>query len=677
MKLWPAAVRLVVALGIGAGLSVFAPHAAARTGNPLPEPFDPGAIDRGANACANFFAFATGTYRRAHPIPPAYVEYGYIEQLEDHTRDLVRAIIVRAQHDPGAAGSNAQKIGTFYGTCMDTQAIERAGLTPLAPELARVAAIADRADLLAVLAGLHAIGVDAGFALNPTPDIRDSSKIVAEVDQGGMGLPERDYYLRTDADSRKLRTQYAAHIAKMLELSGDRAAAADAGTIVALETTFARSAKPVAELREPEASYHPMTVDALAALAPHAAFKRYLRSFDVTSRRVNVAEPDFVRAFDRALIDAPLATWKSYLRWRLLDTFAATLPARFDEENFAFRERTLNGAQAQLPRWKRCVNTTNLFLGEAVGEAYVAQTFPPAAKARALDLTKRIRSAYRAEMQSLTWMTPATKRIALAKLAAMGLKVGYPAKWRSYRGYAVRTDSFYANVARGQAFAHRYELAKIGRPVDRAEWYMTPQTVNAYNDTQRNEIVLPAAQLQRPFYDADGDDVANLGATGAGTIGHEMTHGFDDQGHKYDAHGNVKNWWTPRDLRAFERRADCVIKQFDGTAAVGSLHYQGRLVAGEAIADLGGVVIGYRALETALAAAPRTRTDGFTPEQRYFLAYAQSWSEQIRPEAARTEALGDPHPLPRDRVNSTLANVPAWYAAFGCTRPPKPICEIW
>jgi putative endopeptidase len=677
MRMLPAGVRLVLAAGICVGASAVGPRAAALTGGPLPEPFDARAVDRHANACTNFFDFATGAYRRAHPIPPAYAEYGYIEQLEDRTRDIVRDIVVRAQRMPAAPGSDTQKIGTLYGTCMDTRAIERHGLAPAAGELARIDALAQPADLPAEIARLHALGVDAGFALNAAPDIRDSSTILAQIDQGGLGLPDRDYYMRADAESRKLRAQYAAYVATLLRLSGDAAAAADARAAVALETRFARGSTAVADLRAPEVSYHPMTVDALTALAPHGAFKHYLHAFGLTPRRVNVAEPVFVRTFDRSLSDTPLTVWKSYLRWRLLDAFAPALPARFEDASFAFHGHILNGAQANLPRWKRCVNSTNLLLGEAVGRAYVARVFSPTAKARALAMTERIKRAYRAEMQSLAWMTPATKGIALAKLDAMGLKVGYPAKWRDYSAYSVRNDSYFANVARGQTFAHRYELAKIGRAVDRAEWSMSPQTVNAYNDTQRNEIVLPAAQLQRPFYDPNGEDTANLGATGGGTVGHEMTHGFDDEGHKFDARGNVKNWWTPRDLRAFDARANCVIRQFDRSVAVGSVHYQGRLVAGEAIADLGGVVIGYRALEDATGTPALRGAGGFSAAQRYFLAYAQSWAEEIRPEAARTEALGDPHPLPRDRVNLTLANVPAWYAAFDCPPPARPICQIW
>jgi predicted metalloendopeptidase len=560
---------------------------------------------------------------------------------------------------------------------MDTATIERRGLAPIAPELDLIALIARPTDLPSAIAHLHAIGVDAGFDFNSTPDIRDSATIVAEFDQGGIGLPERDYYLRTDTDSRKLLAQYTGHVAKMLQLAGDRSAAAEARAVVALETRFAQASTPIADLRDPLAAYHPMPTRRLFALAPHAQLQAYLEAVDVHAARVNVAEPAFLRTFDALLTQTPLNSWKSYQRWRLLDTYAVTLPARFENENFAFRGHILEGAQAPLPRWKRCVNATNLSLGEAVGEAYVARAFPPAAKARALGMTIRIKRAYRAEMSALTWMTATTKRTALAKLDAMGLKVGYPAVWRSYAGYAVQRDAYFANVERGQTFERHYELAKIGRPVNRDEWYMTPQTVNAYNDTQRNEIVLPAAQLQRPFYDPRFDDAANVGATGAGTIGHEMTHGFDDEGHQFDARGNLRDWWTARDSAQFDARAQCVIKQFDNTVAVGRIHYTGRLVSGEAIADLGGLVIGYRALETSLGGTPRTRVAGFTPEQRYFLAFAQSWSEAIRPEAARTEALSDPHPLPRDRVNGTVANVPAWYAAFNCPKPPKPVCEIW
>ncbi len=678
MRLLRAAARLVAAIGVCAGLQLYGAHAATGPVQQLAEPFDASAIDPHGNACEDFFGYATGAYRKGHPIPPAFTEYGYIEQLVDATREIVRDILVHAQRDPGAAGSNAEKLGIFYTSCMDTAAIERRGLAPLAPELARIDALQRSSELSAEFEHLHAIGVDAGFAFNATQDYHNSAHTIGELDQAGLGLPERDYYLRGDADSRKLRAQYLAYVSRLLSLSGSSDALTAARSVVALETRFARASTPAADLREPEATYHPMTLTAIAALAPHVALRSYLRAQAVTTGdTVNVAEPAFLEAVDAALTDVPLPIWKRYMRWRLLDTFAPALPARFDNEHFAFREHILNGAAAQLPRWKRCVSATDLYLGEAVGEAYVAKVFPRAAKVRALTLSVRIKDAYRNEMEGLSWMTPATKRIAEAKLTAMGLKVGYPQRWRSFATYAVTPDSYAANIARGATFERNYELARIGRPVDRTAWSMTPQTVNAYNDTQRNEIVLPAAQLQRPFFDFASDDAANLGATGGGTIGHEMTHGFDDEGHKFDAAGNLRNWWTSRDLMQFNARAHCVIDQFNNTVAVGNVHYQGRLVAGEAIADLGGVIIGDHALRTTLAKHPGQRIAGFTPEQRYFLAFAQSWAENIRPEAARRQALTDPHPLPRDRVNATLANIPAWYAAFGCVKPPRPICEIW
>ncbi|MDB5092086.1 MAG: hypothetical protein JWO85_187 [Candidatus Eremiobacteraeota bacterium] len=678
MRLVSAAIRLAAALALFAGASVFAPPAGVRADGTMPAPFDLASIDRSKNACTDFFAFATGKWRKAHPIPAAYREYGYIEALVDHTRDIVRGILEDAQRSPGEPGSSAQKLGSFYGSCMNAAAIERAGLTPIAGELARIDAIGSRGGLTAALTHLHGIGVDAGFALSPTQDFRDSTKVIAEFDQAGIGLPERDYYLRADKESRTLRSQYARHVAKMLAMSGDASARADAAAVVAFETALAKGSSPAAGLRDPEAVYHPMKAPAVAALMPHVALASYLGANRVPAGSiVNVAEPAFLRTFDRTVATASLSTWRAYLRWRLLDAYATMLPKRFDDENFTFRGRVLEGRTEQLPRWKRCVTQADLFLGEAVGAAYVAKTFPPEAKQRALEMTLRIRDAYRAEMLALPWMSPPTKRTAVAKLDAMGLKVGYPDVWRSYAGYVVEPGAYFANVERGRTFERNYQLAQIGKPVDRKRWGMTPQTVNAYNDTQRNEIVLPAAQLQPPFFDPNADDAANLGATGAGTVGHEMTHGFDDEGHKFDLHGNVRNWWTPQDLRAFDARAACVIKQFDNTVAVGAVHYQGKLVAGEAIADLGGTVIGYRALQSALAGKPQEKIDGFTPEQRYFIAFAQSWTESVRPEAARNQALTDPHPIPRDRVNQTVLNVPAWYTAFNCPPPPKPVCAPW
>jgi len=672
------------ALRLGAALSLVATFAivqhahVGRADAPLAAPFDQSAMDTTANACKDFFGYATGTYRKNHPIPAAYSEYGYIEALEDTTRSILRKTLAAAKANPGEAGSDTQKIGAFYGSCLDTASIEQADLQPITPELARIASVSDRPALLATLAHLRTIGVDVGFAIDGQPDFKNSERVIATISQAGLGLPERDYYFRADAASRKIRTQYQAHVQKMLAMSGDPAAALDTVGAYAIETALARGSKPAADLRDPAAVYHPMQLAGVATLAPHLEIAQFLSESKIpTTGTINVATPSFLGAVDRTVASAPLAQWRAYLRSRLIEAYAPTLPKRFDEEAFAFNGKILSGQKEQLPRWKRCIAAEDQLLGEAVGRAYVAEAFPPSAKARALDMSERIRKAYGSEMNALTWMTPATKRIAVAKLNAMVLKVGYPERWRSYAGYDVVPTSYFANVKNGRSFAYAFGSRLIGRPVDHSLWYMTPQTVNAYNAISPNEIVLPAAQLQRPFFDENAPDPDNLGATGAGTVGHEMTHGFDDEGHKFDLRGNLANWWTPTDLKQFDARANCVIKQFDDTVAIGTTHYQGRLDSGEAIADLGGVVIGYRALEDSLQSGSREAVDGFTPEQRYFLAFAQSWTESVRPELAKRLALTNPHPIPRDRVNNTVANVPEWYAAFHCGPPPKAICRVW
>jgi putative endopeptidase len=608
MSIRASLVRLAAACALLLGLFAARHALGARAATTLGEPFDPSLMDTSVNACSNFFDYANGTWRKQHPIPAAYSEYGYIEALVDHTRDIVRTVLDRARAHPGAAGSDTQKIGSLYGSCMDTAAIERAGLRPLAAPLAQIAGVHDRASLIAALAALQQDGVNVTFGVGAVPDPKNAEMTIAEIDQGGLGLPERDYYFRPDAASRTLRAQYRAHLVRMLHLSGDADASADAARAYAFEVTLARASKPAADLRDPYALYNPMHIAGLAALAPHLAMRTYFAEARIPSAGlITVSEPGFIRAVDAAAVTQPFAVWRAYLRWRLVDTYASALPARIDEEAFAFAGRILNGTTQQLPRWKRCVEQDNTLLGEAVGRAYVAAAFPPSAKAHALALTERMRTAYAAEMSTLTWLSPATKTIALAKLRAMGLKVGYPDHWRTYGAYAVRSNDFFGNVERGSRFAYAFDKAQIGKPVDHSLWQMTPQTVNAYNAISPNEIVLPAAQLQKPFFDADAPDPDNLGATGASTIGHEMTHGFDDEGHKYDRHGNLANWWTPGDLTRFNVRANCVITQFDNTVAVGDVHYQGKLDAGEAIADLGGVVIGYRALETSLAGTTPNR----------------------------------------------------------------------
>ena len=674
-----AVARVTLAIVLCAGVFAWngVHHAQARTS--LPEPFDPATMDSTVDACTNFFDYATGAWRKAHPIPADRSGYGYTEALDDANQQLIRSTIESARRAPGAPGSATQKVGSLYASCMDTAAIERGGLGPIAPELARIAAIATPAQLMPELAHLQTIGVDAGFGVNAVQDNKQSALTIAEIDQGGLGLPERDYYLRMDRDSRVLRGKYFTHVQRMLALGGDRDHAVDAARILAFETLLARASTTAVDLRDPDRSYHPMSEARSLALAPAVALPAFLRGTGVPPQRfINVAEPAFVQAVARATRSVPLGTWRAYLRWRLLSAYAFALPARFEAESFAFDGTVLGGAKTQQPRWKRCITATNQLLGEAVGRAYVARVFSPADKTRATALAESVRTAYKAEVANLAWMSAATKRVAMAKLDAMVMEIGYPTTWRTYATYRVDAGSYAGNVLRGRASENAFQLAKIGKPVDRRFWGMTPQTVNAYNDPQRNEILITAAILQKPFFDPAAPVSDNLGATAAGTLGHEMTHGFDDEGHKYDRYGNVRNWWTPVDLRNFTKRADCVVHQFDRAVAIGGVHYTGKLEAGEAIADLGGVVLGYRALETGLGSGARATVDGFTPEQRYFLSFAQSWTEQSRPEAQLREVRTDPHPLPRDRVNLTVHNIPGWYTAFNCPPPPPSgTCTVW
>lgn len=675
MKIVSWSLRAAALVALGAAILVHPPHRADATGA-LPAPFDATLVDTSKNACTDFFAYATSKWRNAHPIPAEYSEYGYIEALENETQTILKSVLeaaVPTQNDPS---SPTQKIGALYASCMDTAAIEKRGMSPLHDELARIDGLT-RANLPAEIAHLHVLGVDVGFSVGAAQDLKHSDQMIAEVDQSGLGLPERDFYFRADADSKAIRQKYVTHVARMLAFTGDTRAASDAQAVMTLETALAKDSVPEAQLRDPEAVYHIMDEQRIATLMPHFSFARYWSAAQLPDTpKINVAEPGFLGAVDVQSAKASLSTWKSYLRWHLVSAFAGQLPKRVSDESFDFYGKTLDGTPQQRPRWKRCQSQVDAYLGMDLGKAYVEKTFPAEARQRAMDMTLRIRSAYADEMANLEWMTPETKKVAEAKLAAMGLKVGYPQVWRSYDGYDVRAGDYFGDVLRGHEFNRTYDLVQIGKPIDKNRWGMTPQTVNAYNDTSRNEIVLPAAQLQPPFFAADASDAANLGATGGGTVGHEMTHGFDDQGHKFDMHGNLANWWTASDTKAFDARANCVINQFNNAFAVPGVHYNGKLVAGEAIADLGGVTIAYHALEESLKGKDKQNIDGFTPEQAYFIAYAQSWTESNRPEAARNQALTDPHPLPKDRVNLTVQNIPGWYEAFHCPMPPK-ICTVW
>jgi putative endopeptidase len=642
-------------------------------------------LDRSAKTCVNFYQFADGGWMAKNPIPAAYPAWGRFTILQNRNDEVLRSILEQAARERGAPGSVGQKLGDFYASCMDTKAIDARGLKPLERELERIRRISNLDGVRAEAARLQSFGVDALFRFGSTQDYKDSTQEIGDAEQGGLGLPDRDYYLKDDPKSKQLLGEYAAHVQRMLELAGDPAAqaATEAKTVLAIETRLATASMTRVERRNPDATYHKMDVRALQSLTPDFSWKAYFAEIGFPGiATVNVEQPKFFQALNGALTAIPLADWKIYLRWHLIHAAAPALSTPFVKENFNFYDRALTGAKELLPRWKRCVLATNRALGFALGQKYVAKKFPPEAKRRALAMVRNILAALREDLKTLEWMSPATRQAALQKLALVMVKIGYPDKWRDYSAYHVTRGPYVENFLRGAQFDFRRELAKIGKPVDRTEWGMTPQTVNAYYNASMNEIVFPAGILQPPFFDPAADDALNYGAIGA-VIGHEITHGFDDEGRKFDAYGNLKNWWTPEDLKRYEQRAECVERQFSSYVALDSLHQNGKLVLGESIADLGGVTLAYRAFEKTAEFRSGKKIQGFTPQQRFFLAYAGVWAANLRPEAIRLSVSVNPHPLPEFRTIGPLSNLPAFAQAYSCqpddpmVRPESERCKIW
>jgi predicted metalloendopeptidase len=641
-------------------------------------------IDPTCKPCDDFFTFATGGWEKANPIPAGYSAWGSFNILAEDNRNVLHDILEDAARDTAAApGSNEQKIGTYYRTCMDENGIEAAGLTPLEPQLQAIAAVTDRASLMTAIAQLQKIGVDTPLGFGSDADAKDSSKQIAELGLGGLGLPDRDFYFRDDDKSKAVRTAYVAYVATILGLGGDPASAAssEATAIVALETALANVTPKRADLRDPLKTYHPMPVADLVTIAPGIDWAPYFAAFGGPAfTSLNVVTPDYVKGVDAQLAGEPIATWQAYLRFHLIDAFAAALPKRFADASFGFHTTTLYGVKEQLPRWKRCTAATDRSLGEALGAVYVARVFPPAAKARALALVDNVQGVLHDDIETLAWMSPPTKARAEAKLAAFTKKIGYPDKFRDYRALSIVDGPYAANVARVRAFNSDRDLRKIGTPTDRSEWGMSPPTVNAYYNPTNNEIVFPAGILEPPFFSAATDDAVNYGAIGA-VIGHEMTHGFDDQGRQFDEHGNLDDWWTPADTANFSKRAQCIVDEYSGFSPAPGVNIQGRLVQGEAIADLGGLTIAYKAFERTREFKSGKSIDGYTPQQRFFLAYANVWAENEREEAARNQALTNEHPDDRYRVIGTLSNMPEFRAAFHCVAGDKMVradaCQIW
>jgi putative endopeptidase len=670
---------LLVLAGVGLAAAALVAQA--------PKAIDPANMDPTVKPCDDFYQYANGGWIKANPVPADKARWGSFEQLADHNEEVLKSIL----DEVGAKtswpkGSIEQKVGDFYASGMDAAAIEQAGLMPLRPWLARADGLQSAADLAAVLGQFRANGLAGAFAFMVAQDPKESTRYIGTLNQGGLGLPDRDYYLKDDAKSKELRDKYVAHVAKMLQLAGETAdaAAADAAGVLDLETRLARASSTRVENRDPQKTYHKMTLVELRALAGGFDWVRFFDSMGVTQvPALNVRQPQFFQAFAGLAASVPPAQWRTYLRWHLLRGAADSLTQAFQDEAFAFEGKVLNGVPQQEARWKRVQAAADRALGEALGQLFVRRVFSPDAKARMVTLVENLRAALKGRIEKLEWMGPETKAQALRKLAAFGVKVGYPDKWRDYSTLDIDRTSYAANMLRAQRFEALRNLAKLGKPIDRTEWGMTTPTVNAYYSPSMNEIVFPAGVLQPPFFDARADDAVNYGGIGA-VIGHEMGHGFDDSGSQFDADGNLKNWWTEADRAAFTARTDLLVKQFDAYEALPGEHVNGKLTLGENIGDLGGLTIAYAALQRALAAGGRPGLiDGFTPEQRFFLNWAQVWRQTIRPEAQRVRLATDPHSPGRFRTNGPISNMVEFSRAFGCAagspmvRPPEVRASIW
>ena len=643
-------------------------------------------IDTSALPCRDFYQYANGKWLAANPVPADRSTWGGLSEIGERNSAVLHSILDEAVAGPPAPpGSVERKVADFYRSGMDTARIEREGAQPLAPEFARIAAVSDTSGLLAEIAHLHQTGIRAGWGFGVGSDDKDSIHTIAHLNQGGLGLPDRDYYTKTDDKSRALRDAYVAHVARMFVLLGDAPdqAAAESQTVLGIETRLASASMTRLERRDPNATYHKMTPAQLDALTPGFSWKPYFAALGVPDPGpLLVGQPQFFTVAGGMLTSVPLADWKTYLRWHLINGTADDLSDAFVQEQFAFSGRTLTGSPTLLPRWKRVLAQTDGSLGEGLGTLYIARAFSPEAKARALALVLNLKSALHDRLQSLDWISDDTRKQALHKLDKMTIKIGYPDRPRDYSKLAVDSPDYVTNALAARQFEFRRNLKKLGRRVDRTEWGMTAPTVNAYYSPATNEIVFPAGILQPPYFDPQADDASNYGAIGA-VIGHEMTHGFDDQGRQFDADGNLKDWWTAADKKNFQGRAELVARQFDGFVAVDDLHVNGHLTLGEDIADLGGLKIAYLAFEKAQAGKPRVSIGGFTPEQRFFLAFAQVWRTNTRPEALRLRVATDPHAPARFRVLGPIANLPEFAQAFPCPAgeaAPAPAAEtvtIW
>ena len=684
-----AAALLVVVAAVApaaAASPAAAPAAAAPTAGAPPQGIYLGDMDRAADPCTDFFAYANGAWRAANPIPASQVRWSRRWAAGDGAKEQLRVILdqVSARADWPRA-SVEQLVGDTYAACMDQAAIDARGARPIEQLLQEIAALRDVAATQAMIARLHGMGIRGPFTLFASPDRHQPGRVIAHLGPAGLGLPDRDFYLRAEPRFVEAREKYLRHVSTMLELAGLSAAAAkaEADTVFAFEKELAEASLDRATRRDPNVTDHLTSFAELAKLAPHLDWARYFAAAGIPQGDANVREPKHLARVDQQLASTPLATWKSYLRWRLVATAAEHLSSPFVREHFELTERFLGGAQEMKPRWKYCVETTDELLGEALGRKYVERHFPPAAKARMEEMVKNLQLAMGETIRGLDWMSGDTKAKALEKLSTFVPKIGYPDQWKNYSSVVVRRDAHFENVVAGGRFAIADDVGQIGKPTDRGRWGMTPPTSNAYYNASLNEIVFPAGILQPPAFRLDATDAVNYGAIGV-VIGHEISHGFDDQGAKFDAQGRLRNWWSDADLQQFQARGKCVADQFEGYFVEPGIHHNGKLVLGGSIGDLAGAKIAFRAYQLSRRGKPPEPTiDGFTPEQQFFIAWGQFRGDEIRPETQRLMVQTDPHPTGKYRVIGPLSNMPEFQQTFGCkadapmVRPAEQRCVVW
>jgi endothelin-converting enzyme/putative endopeptidase len=644
--------------------------------------FDASAIDKNVDPCTDFYQYACGNWLASNPIPPDQSSWGRFSVLAERNRSILKDIL-----ETSAAKTNRapfeQKIGDYYTACMDEKGIEAKGITPLQPELKRIAALSSKADITAELIRLHLIGASAMFHFSSGEDFKDSTMTIAEADQGGLSLPERDYYFRDDPKSVDIRNKFVAHVEKMFMLRGDSQtdAAAKAKAVMAIETSLAKGALDRVARRDPANNYHKLPLADLKALAPSINWDSYLTGLGISNlKTLNIVVPGFFKQLEATIQATSLEDWKTYLDWHYFSVSVSMLPSAFVNENFNFFGKTLSGQQELRARWKRCVAAADSDLPEALGRKYVELTFGAEGKQRTLELVHNLTKAMAQDIRALDWMTPETKKKAEEKLQAISNKIGYPEKWKDYATLKIDKNDALGNSLRSNEYQLRERIEKIGKPVDTKEWFMSPPTVNAYYNPLQNNINFPAGILQPPFFETKMDDAVNYGAIGA-VIGHEMTHGFDDQGRQFDAKGNLADWWTEQDAKEFKKRADCIEKEYSSFIAVDDLHVNGKLTLGENVADNGGLRIAYMALMNDIGKRTLPKIDGYTPEQRFFLGFGQIWCQRITDASTRLRTQTDPHSPAKYRVNGTVSNMPEFQKAFSCKAGQPMVradaCHVW